>query len=101
MMFSISRPLMLRIARPSELTTPVETVDCRPSGLPTAITSWPTLRAFESPISMYGSPEARTFRAARSVGGSSPTISAERTEPSVKCTRTSLALWTTWLLVRM
>ncbi len=48
-MFSISRPSRARMLRPSALTTPVDTVDCKPSGLPIAITSWPTRSASLSP----------------------------------------------------
>ena len=41
-----------------------------PSGLPMATTSWPTLSADESPISMVGRPLASTWRTARSRSGS-------------------------------
>ena len=37
--FSISRPPSPRIARPTALTTPVETVEWNPNGLPMAITN--------------------------------------------------------------
>ena len=47
--FSISRWSRLRMPRPVALTTPVETLDWNPSGLPMAITSCPTLSAEESP----------------------------------------------------
>ena len=39
MTFSISRPVRLRSDRPSALTTPADTVDWKPSGLPIATTS--------------------------------------------------------------
>ncbi|MBX5463099.1 MAG: hypothetical protein IRZ28_18670 [Steroidobacteraceae bacterium] len=38
----MSRPCRLRRDRPSALTTPADTVDSNPNGLPTATTSWPT-----------------------------------------------------------
>src|SRR5437879_5209269 len=49
MTFSISWPPTPRSVRPSALTTPADTVDWKPSGLPMAITSWPTRNAAESP----------------------------------------------------
>ena len=52
MMFSISRPPSPRIARPRALTTPVETVDWKPKGLPMAITNWPDLQAFR--VAQFG-----------------------------------------------
>ena len=66
-MFSISRPPTPRIARPVALTTPVETVERKPSGLPMAITSWPTRRASLSPSSAYGRSRAARRTRARSV----------------------------------
>ena len=57
-MFSMSRPSRARMLRPSALTTPVDTVDCNPSGLPIAITSWPTRSASLSPSCAYGRPLA-------------------------------------------
>ena len=49
------------------LTTPVDTVDCNPSGLPIAITSWPTRSASLSPSWAYGKPFAAS-RIDRQVG---------------------------------
>ena len=46
---SISRPVRERKLRPSAETTPVVTVDSKPSGLPMAITSWPRFKRLESP----------------------------------------------------
>jgi S1-C subfamily serine protease len=40
---------MRQAARPSALTTPVDTVDWNPNGLPIAITSWPTRSDAASP----------------------------------------------------
>ena len=49
MMFSMSRPSLLRSALPRALTTPVDTVDWNPNGLPMAITSCPAWSAADSP----------------------------------------------------
>ena len=46
---SISRPDCARSERPSAETTPVVTVDSKPSGLPMAITSCPRLSRLELP----------------------------------------------------
>ena len=73
---SISRPaLALRVGRdrPRALTTPAVTEPARPSGLPTATTSWPTTSSSASPSSAGGGvvPDARST--ARSDSGSAPT----------------------------
>ncbi len=64
--------------RLSALTMPVVTVPDRPSGLPMAMTGWPTTTCDESPMdigtrSLGGLLSSRT---ARSVDGSVPTIFA-------------------------
>ena len=82
MMLSISRPSCERMLRPSALTTPVETVESKPSGLPMAITSWPTRRASESPSVQIGRSRAARRTSARSVAGSSPISSASSRSPS-------------------
>ena len=51
MMPSISRPEVARMVRPSALTTPADTVELKPSGLPIATTSWPTRSVAELPSS--------------------------------------------------
>src|SRR5207249_1180300 len=51
MMPSIRRPEVARMVRPSALTTPADTVELKPSGLPIATTSWPTRSAAELPSS--------------------------------------------------
>ena len=52
---SISRPVAARSERPSAETTPVVTVDSKPSGLPIAITNCPRLRLLELPSGAAGS----------------------------------------------
>src|SRR5215469_11129832 len=68
--------------RPTALTTPAVTEPARPSGLPTATTSWPTTRLSASPSSAGGGvdPPARTT--ARAERGSEPTTVNEALVPS-------------------
>ena len=101
MMFSISRPSWLRSERPSELTTPDDTVESNPSGLPMAITSWPGDSWAESPILAWASPEALTRTSARSVAGSVPASTAWPLCPSPNTTSIAVEAATTWLLVRI
>lgn len=101
MIFSMRRPARLRKARPRALTTPVETVDWKPNGLPMAMTTWPTRRAAESPRLAKGRPAAFTRITARSVAGSVPTISPARVRPSSRVAWRSRAWATTWSLVRI
>ena len=85
---------------PSAETTPVVTVDSKPSGLPMAMTSWPRLSSLELPSGAAGSVTgASTRTSARSVSGSSPTTRAARLRPSTVVTLTRAAPSTTWLLV--
>src|SRR6516165_2993017 len=63
---SMSLPFRDRKDRPSDDTTPVVTVNSKPSGLPIATTTWPRFKSFESP----------SF-AARAPGGSSVLMSAK------------------------
>ena len=66
-----------RSERPSAETTPVVTVDSKPSGLPMAITNWPRLRLLELPSGAAGRVTGWSTRiSARSVSGSSPTSRA-------------------------
>ncbi len=85
-MFSISLPSRVRNARPSAVTTPVETVDWNPNGLPTAMTSCPTRSDAESPIEACGSPEPSARITARSVAGSTPATAATSARPSASVT---------------
>ena len=95
----MSRPVVLRSERPRALTTPADTVDSNPKGLPIAITSWPTRSLADSPRWAAGSAGASTRMTARSVAGSSPVSVAAKRRPSVSETSRSLAACTTWLLV--
>ena len=86
---SISRPVRARRERPSADTTPVVTVDSKPSGLPMAMTSCPRLSSLELPSAAAGSVTgASTRSSARSVSGSSPTTLAVRLLPSTVVTIT-------------
>jgi hypothetical protein len=102
---SMRRPLRERSERPSAETTPVVTVDSKPSGLPMAITSWPRFSRLESPSVAAGSVTASSTRnSARSVSGSSPTSRARKSWPSAVVTAmraAAPAAPATWLLVRM
>ncbi len=66
------------------LTTPVDTVDWKPNGLPMAITSWPARSCDESPSVEYGRFEPSALITARSVAGSLPTRDAVVLVPSVR-----------------
>ena len=63
---SINRPWVVRSARPRVLTTPADTVDWNPRGLPIAITSGPTLSVAETPSRAAGNPGAVRRITARS-----------------------------------
>lgn len=65
------------------LTTPVETVECKPSGSPMAMTSCPTRNVSELPNSVAGRSRAASRTRARSVDGSSPINSASKRSPSL------------------
>ena len=97
---SISRLPLPRRLRPSAETTPVDTVDSKPSGLPIATASWPTRGDSAASTGRYvGSAAASVRSSARSVAGSSPTICASRVSPVGVRTLTWRAPWTTWLFV--
>ena len=86
-MFSMSRPSCARMLRPSAETTPADTVDEKPSGLPMATHSWPTLqprRLAELRRAAGRSPSMRMT--AVSVAGSAPHSCAACVEPSVSAT---------------
>ena len=73
---SISRPApAVRVGRdrPRALTTPAVTEPARPSGLPTATTSWPTTSSSASPSSAGGGVVPDVRSTARSDSGSAPT----------------------------
>ena len=57
-----------RKLRPSAETTPVVTVDSKPSGLPMAITNWPRLSRLESPSAAAGKVTGSTMRIKRQIG---------------------------------
>src|SRR5215203_5431541 len=107
--FSMSRPLSPLIERPRALTTPAVTLRWKPRGFPIATTSWPTTRSPASPsVATVGSSSVSKRTTARSLGGSSPSTSAETDDPSESVTCISppglpaLRLRrprTTWLLV--
>ena len=65
---SISRPERARSERPSAETTPVVTVDSKPSGLPIAITSWPRLSSLELPRVAAGSVTGASIAHEREIG---------------------------------
>ena len=99
---SMRRPApALRVGsdRPRALTTPAVTEPARPSGLPTATTSWPTTSWSASPSSAGGGvvPEARST--ARSDSGSAPTTRNGAVEPSANAAVPDVAPPTTWALV--
>jgi hypothetical protein len=99
MMFSISRPVRLRSERPSALTTPADTVDWKPSGLPIATTSCPTRSAAESPSVAGGRSAASARTTARSVAGSLPRSRPPKLRPSGSVSSSRSAPSTTWLFV--
>jgi hypothetical protein len=95
-----------RTGRSSALTMPLVTVPARPSGEPMATTGSPTTRSSDSPRDAATRPGFSTFRTARSLAGSRPTIRAAEPLPSLKTARisadsTSAAPEMTWLLVTM
>ena len=92
-------PLRVGSDRPRALTTPAVTEPARPSGLPTATTSWPTTSWSASPSSAGGgvSPEARST--ARSDSGSAPTTVNGVEVPSPNEAVPDWAWPTTWALV--
>mmetsp|Transcript_50420 Transcript_50420/g.163348 ORF Transcript_50420/g.163348 Transcript_50420/m.163348 type:complete len:257 (+) Transcript_50420:286-1056(+) len=100
-MSSMSRPSFARSERPLAETTPAETVDANPSGLPMATTSCPTRSASESPSVANGTePGVCSRTSARSVATSRPTVVPRSTRPSVSVTLISDASPTTCALLR-
>src|SRR4051794_22532734 len=93
------RPSRVGRERPSPLTTPAVTEPARPSGLPTATTSWPTRSPEASPSSAGGGVAERARTTARSVNGSAPTTSTSASPPSLKTARPRVAPATTCALV--
>ena len=96
---SIRRPWRLRSDRPSALTTPADTVDSNPNGLPTATTSWPARRRWVLARRAYGSAPACARSTARSVAGSRPATTAGTVRPSTNVTRAWVTRCTTCSLV--
>ena len=78
------RPDQTGMERPSPLTTPAVTEPESPSGLPTAMTSWPTRSNSASPISAGAAVGALPWTTARSDSGSAPTTSTAVLVPSAK-----------------
>src|SRR5205823_8592052 len=95
----IGRPWRLRSERASALTTPADTVDSNPNGLPTATTSWPARRRWVLPRRAYGSAPACARSTARSVAGSRPVTTAGTVRPSTNVTRACVTRCTTCSLV--
>src|SRR5579859_343132 len=83
MMPSMARPSRARIVRPRALTTPAETVELKPSGLPMATTSCPARSEVESPKAAWRGAGPAARRTARSVAWSTPTTWARELAPSV------------------
>ena len=83
-------------------TMPEVTVADRPSGDPTATTSWPTCRSADVPNVAGVRPETPSaLITARSSTGSAPTTVAVAVVPSLNWTWRSVAPSMTWLLVRI
>ena len=93
--FSMSLPCRLRKVRPTALTTPVDTVDWNPRGLPMAMINCPTRNKLDSPNAANGSPELSARITARSVAGSTPTRVAGIVVPFVSVTDSCFASCTT------
>jgi hypothetical protein len=93
------RPSRVGSDRPRPLTTPAVTEPARPSGLPTATTSWPTRRLLASPSSAGSGVAVRARTTARSDSGSAPTTSTEVSLPSLKTATPDRARATTCALV--
>ena len=85
--------------RPRALTTPAVTEPARPSGLPTATTSWPTTSWSASPSSAGGGVAPEALSTARSDSGSAPTTVNGVEVPSPNEAVPDCALPTTWALV--
>src|SRR5436190_556836 len=85
--------------RPHALTTPADTVDSNPNGLPTATTSWPARRRWVLARRAYGSAPACARSTARSVAGSRPATTAGTVRPSTNVTRACVTRCTTCSLV--
>ena len=91
----LARPSREAIDRPSADTTPAVTVPANPSGLPIAMTSWPTLSREASPNgAAIVAPSTRTT--ARSDSGSRPTTRNGRSWPSTNVAVPPSAPLTTW-----
>ena len=80
-------PLSTAMSRPLPETMPLVTEnEYMPSGLPTAITSWPTLSPSLLPIGATGRPVWSTFTIARSVSVSIPYTVPGNWRPSLSST---------------
>src|SRR4051812_40054614 len=93
------RPSRVGSERPRPLTTPAVTDPARPSGLPTATTSWPTRSAPASPRTAGSGVAVRARTTARSERGSAPTTSTVVSVPSPKTATPRAARATTCALV--
>ena len=100
-MFSINLPSVLLKPLPTALTTPVETVESKPRGLPIAMTRRPDASWTNRPEGRESAPRRLPGSQARSVAGSLPTTLVRSTLPSVKRASTWRAWPMTWWLVRI
>src|SRR6478752_1274481 len=96
---STTRPDFVGNDRPSPDTMPAVTLPARPSGLPTATTSWPTRRSSARPIATGAGTAPRALSTARSDSTSRPTTSTLTVVPSVNAASALLTPATTWALV--
>src|SRR3984885_10903953 len=92
-------PLRVGSDRPTALTTPAVTEPARPSGLPTATTSWPTTSLSASQSSAAGSVGPLITNTARSDSGSAPTTVNVALVPSENSAVPPWPRPTTWALV--
>ncbi len=102
MTLSITRPAtpaQVGSDRPRALTTPAVTVPARPSGLPTATTSWPTRSPLASPRRTGGGVGPSARATARSESGSVPMTWNGVVPPSPNSTVPASARPTTCALV--
>ena len=96
---SMTRPDAVGSDRPRFDTMPAVTLPASPIGLPSATTSWPTLRPAASPSGTGGGTGPRARSTARSESTSRPTTSTATAVPSANVASTDRAPTTTWALV--
>ena len=96
---SMTRPDAVGSERPRFETMPAVTLPARPSGLPSATTSWPTLSCAASPNSTGAGTAPRARSTARSDSPSRPTTSTPTEVPSVNVASADVAPATTCALV--